>query len=160
MRFFPGAIIISLFILFGCNEQNRCYQSTDTLMIASFTASDFAVYDTLIVYGVDRTGTGDTLAHDTLPSQIKRYHLPLSLTEDSTGFVIQTHYATDTLYLYHTMDLKFISEFCGYAPKYQLQGASFTSGIDSVQISDPIVYTDTLAINEQNITIYFHFPAP
>ena len=162
MRFFPAAIIILLFILYGCNEQNRCYESTDTLMIASFTASDFSVYDTLIVNGVSRTGKGDTLVYDTLSSQSKRYPLPLSLTEDSTGFVIQTHYATDTIYLYHTMTMKFISEYCGYAPEYQIEGASFTSGIDSVQISDPIVNTKSLAkkINDQNITIYFHFSAP
>lgn len=159
MRFFPITIIILLFIFFGCNDQNRCYESVDTLMIASFKASNFNVYDTLVVYGVDRTATGDTLVYDTLSAQSKRYPLPLSLSDDSTGFVIQTHNAIDTLYIFHTMEMKFISEYCGFAPEYQLKGSSFTSGIDSVQISDAVVNTNSLAknINDQNITIYFNF---
>jgi len=158
MKFCPAIILILLIILIGCNDQNRCYESMDTQMIASFKASDFSIYDTLYIHGIGRVSTGDTLVYDTTSSQSKRYPLPLSLSDDSTGFVIRTQNATDTLYLHHTMTMQFISENCGFAPEYKLKGASFTRGIDSVKISDPIVNTNSLAktINDQNITVYFN----
>lgn len=159
MKFCPATIVILLFILFGCNDQNRCYVSVDTRIIASFKASDFRVYDTLFVQGAGRTGTGDTLVFDTLSSQSKRYPLPLSLSNDSTGFVIQVGSRKDTVYIYHTMAMKFISEYCGFAPEYQLKSFMFSAGIDSVKISDPVVNTNSINknVNDQNITIYFNF---
>ncbi len=162
MKFSPAAILFIIVILSGCNEKNRCYESTDTLMVASFKASDFRVYDTLLVHGTGRTGTGDTLVFDTLSSQNKRFPLPLSLSNDSTGFVIKAEGRQDTLYVTHSMTMKFISESCGFAPEYQIKGFIFTSGIDSVKISDAFVNTKSTdkKVNDQNIIIYFNFTAP
>lgn len=162
MKFCPAQIVILLFIFWGCNDQKGCYESVDTRMIASFKVSDFRVYDTLFVQGVGRTGTGDTLVYDTQASQSKRYPLPLSLSEDSTGFVIRAGSRRDTVYILHSMTMKFISEYCGFAPAYKLKGSSFSKGIDSVNISDAVVNTHSIDknVNDQNITIYFNFSVP
>lgn len=162
MKFCPATIAIIILIFGGCNDQKGCYESVDTKLIAFFKASDFRVYDTLFVQGVGRTGTGDTLVYDTLASQSKRYPLPLSLSDDSTGLVIRAGIRRDTVYIFHTMTMKFISEYCGFAPEYQIKGSSFTAGIDSIKISDAFVNTHSIDknVNDQNITIYFNFSVP
>ena len=153
------ALLALLFILYGCSDEQGCYDSVDTKMVASFKVSDFRVFDTLIIHGVGRNTTGDTLVNDTLSSQSKRFSLPLSLSEDSTGFVILAGGIRDTVYIHHLMKGVFISEYCGFAPEYSIQATSFTSGIDSIQISDAVVNTKSLEknIDDQNITIYFNF---
>jgi hypothetical protein len=162
MKFCPATIFILIIILTGCNDQKGCYESVDTRIIASFKTSEFRVYDTLFVQGTGRTGTGDTLVYDILASQSKRYPLALSLSEDSTGFVIHAGGRRDTVYILHSMTMKFISEYCGFAPEYHLKGTLFTSGIDSINISDAIVDTHSIDknVNDQNITIYFNFSVP
>jgi hypothetical protein len=158
MKFWTTIVVAFVFILGGCNDQNRCYDSVDTRLVAIFKVSDFRVYDTLYIHGVGRIATGDTLVFDTLSAQSKRLALPLSLSADSTGFIVFTGTVSDTFYLHHTMIMKFISEYCGFAPEYKLTGSFFTKGIDSLTISDPVVNTQSLAknINDQNVTIYFN----
>lgn len=145
-------------ILTGCDEQNRCYESVNTQIVLTLKSSDFSVYKGLVIHGVDRNAAGDTLVNDTLSSQSKRFALPLSVSADSTGFVFKIGTVNDTIYLYHRMTLQFISESCGFAPKYTIDGTSFNAGIDSVRILDPIVNTKSLAKNnnDQNIIIYFN----
>jgi hypothetical protein len=158
MKYWLTIFVAFVFILGGCNDQNRCYDSVDTEMITSFKVSNFSVFDTLVIRGVGRISKGDTLVNDTLSSQSKRFPLPLSLSDDSTGFVIIAGKFVNTVYIRHSMTMKFISEYCGFAPEYRLKGSSFTSGIDSVKISDPLVNTNSIAknTNDQNITIYFN----
>jgi hypothetical protein len=159
MKYYQSTLVTLLFIIIGCNDQKGCYDSTDTLMVASFKVSDFRVFDTLFIKGVGRNGIADTLVYDTLSSQSKRFPLPLSLSEDSTGFVIKAGGFRDTLYMRHSMTMKFLSEYCGFAPEYLIKGSFFTSGIDSVKISDELVNTKSVQknTNDQNITIYFNF---
>lgn len=158
MKYWKATIVALLFILFGCNEAKVCYESVNSVMITSYKASDFRIFDTLVIHGVGRIATGDTLVNDTLSSQSKHFPLPLSLADDSTGFVILNGSIRDTVYINHSMNMQFISEDCGFAPEYHIKGSSFTAGIDSVQVSDAIVNTKSLAknINDQNITIYFN----
>jgi hypothetical protein len=159
MKYYQSTIVALIFILFGCTSEKGCYDSTETLMIASFKESDYRVFDTLYIHGIGKDGRGDTLVYDTLSSQSKRFPLPLSLSADSTGFVIVAGGFSDTLYIRHSITMKFLSEYCGFAPEYLIKGSIFTAGIDSVIISDEVVNTKSSqkSTNDQNITIYFNF---
>lgn len=158
MKYWLTLLVAFEFIFGGCNDQNRCYDSVTTLMVTSFKVSDFSAFDTLVIKGVGRDAAGDTLFKDTLSAQSKRFTLPLSLSADSTGFVLFGTVSRDTIYIRHSMTMKFISEACGFAPLYHIKGTFFSFGIDSVKISDPLVNTNSIAknTNDQNITIYFN----
>jgi hypothetical protein len=151
-------LIVLLAIVASCSEQDRCYDSTDTYLIAKFIDSDSTTIDSLLIWGVAKNDTG--WVRDTLPSLSKRYPLPLSLENDSTGFVLFVNGGADTLFIYHSMQMKLVSEACGFAPYYELKGFSYTSRIDSVNISDPNVGPTSIEKpnNEQNITVYFNLP--
>ena len=157
MRYF--VIVGSLFalMLWSCNNGNRCYDSVDTLMVTSFSIDGFKTINSLVINGVNRSDLGDTLVNDSSSALTKSDNLPLSLTADSTGFVIKTNGTTDTLYIRHSMSLVFVSRYCGFAPDYVLLGSRHTPGIDSVKIFHPKVNPSSiqLAPNGQNITIYF-----
>ena len=158
MKYFLATLSIFLLIFTGCDQQNRCYDSVNSLMVVSLKSSDFSVYNNLIVYGVGRTNTGDTLVNDTTSSQLKRFALPLSVSRDTTGFVFKIGNVKDTIYFRHNMTMKFISESCGFAPEYKLTSTFFSPGIDSVKFSDPIVNTKSINKNSnaQNTIIYFN----
>ena len=158
MRYFVIVISLFAFILVSCNNGNRCYDSVDTLMVTSFSINGFKTINDLVIKGVNRNDVGDTLVNDSLSAQTKTYNLPLSLTADSTGFVLKTNGTTDTLFIRHTMSLNFVSRYCGFAPDYVLTGSRHTSGIDSVKIFNAKVnpLSIQLAPNGQNIYIYFN----
>ena len=154
-----SVIVISLFafILGSCNNGNRCYDSVDSLMVTSFSINGFKTINDLVIKGVNRNDVGDTLVNDSLSTLTKTYNLPLSITADSTGFVIKANGTIDTLFIRHTMTIVFVSRYCGFAPDYVLTGSRHTSGIDSVKIFNPKVnpLSIQLAPNGQNISIYF-----
>lgn len=158
MKYLLSLITACLVTFTGCDEQNRCYESVNTQVVISLKNSNFSVYKGVVIYGVDRNAAGDTLVIDTLSSQSKRFALPLSLSADSTGYVFKIGNVNDTIYFHHTMDMQFISQSCGFAPKYSIDSTSFNSGIDSVRILDPAVTTKSIEknINDQNIIIYFN----
>jgi len=157
MRYTLVVISLFAFTLWSCNNGNRCYDSADTFMVTSFSINGFKTINDLIIKGVNRNDIGDTLVNDSLSAVTKSCNLPLSLTADSTGFVIKTNGTTDTLYIRHTMTLVFVSRYCGFAPDYVLKGSRHTLGIDSVKIFHPKVNPSSiqLAPNGQNIRIYF-----
>jgi len=158
MKYLLTLLTACLLILTGCDEQNRCYESVNTQIVITLKSSDFSIYHGLIIHGVDRNATGDTLVNDTLSSQSKRFTLPLSVSADSTGFVLTIANVKDTLYFHHQMSMQFISESCGFAPKYTIDGTSYHTGIDSVRILDPVVNTKSIEknTNDQNVIIYFN----
>jgi hypothetical protein len=158
MRYY--LIVISLLVLItgSCNDENRCYEPVDTLMVTSFSINGFKQIDTLIINGVNRFDVGDTLVNDKESALTKRYTIPLSLTADSTGLVLKANRIKDTLYIRHTMVISFISENCGFAPDYVITGFRYTKGIDSVKITDTKVNPKSIEkkINDQNISIYLN----
>ena len=158
MRFYLFIFSLLIFALVSCNDGNRCYESVDTFMVTSFSVNGFLTIDTLIINGVDRNDIGDTLVNDQASTLTKRYGLPLSLSADSTGFVLNANGIKDTLYIRHTMIISFISENCGFAPNYIISGFRYTKGIDSVRISDAKVNQNSIEkkTNDQNISIYFN----
>lgn len=158
MRFYLFIISLLIFVMVSCNDGNRCYESVDTLMVTSLTVNGFKSINTLVINGVDRNDVGDTLVNDLQSTLAKRYPLPLSLSADSTGFVLQANGKKDTLYIRHTMIISFISENCGFAPNYVISGFRYSKGIDSVKISDAKVNPNSIEkkTNDQNIIIYFN----
>jgi hypothetical protein len=161
MRFYLFIFYLFIFALVSCNNGDRCYDSVDTLMVTSVSVNGFKPINALIINGVDRKDVGDTLVNDTLSTLTKRYMLPLSLSSDSTGFVLKVNGTKDTLYIRHTMIIGFVSEFCGLAPNYIISGFRYTKGIDSVKIFDSKVNPQSIEKNakDQNISIYFNFTA-
>jgi hypothetical protein len=157
MRFSILIISLFIFVMVSCNDGNNCYDSTNTVMVASFTIDGGKQIKTLVINGVNRNNIDDRLVIDTSSTLTKRYALQLSLSADSTGFVINSNSLKDTLYIRHTMIMGFISENCGFAPNYVISGFRFTKGIDSVKISDAQVNPNSIAkiTNDQNISIYF-----
>ncbi len=157
MRYYLIVIVLFVFTLVSCNDGNRCYDSVDTLMVSSFSINEFKQIDTLLITGVNKNDVGDTLVNDASATLTKRYPLPLSLSADSTGFVLQVNGISDTLFVRHTKIIRFISQFCGFAPDYIISGFRYTSGVDSVKITDHKVNSQSTAktANDQNIIIYF-----
>ena len=158
MRYALIAISMWVFVLFSCNDGNRCYESVDTLMVTSVSVDSFKNVKTLVINGVNRHDIGDTIVNDTLSTLTKKVTLPLSLSADSTGFVLKTNGIKDTLYIRHSMTVVFISENCGFAPNYLITGFRYTKGIDSVRVSDAQVNPKSIEkkTNGQNISIYFN----
>jgi len=161
MRFSLFIISLLIFGMVSCNDGNRCYDSVDTLMVTSFSVNGYKSIKTLVINGVDRSDVGDILVNDTDSALTKRYPLPLSLSADSTGFVLTANGKKDTLYIRHTMIISFISENCGFAPNYVISGFRYTKGIDSVKVSDAKVNPNSILkkTNDQNISIYFNSAA-
>jgi len=157
MRFYLSIISLSLVALVSCSDGNGCYESVDTLMVTSFSVNDSIQIKTLVIKGVDRNALGDTLVNDQDSTLTKRYTLPLSLSADSTGFVLEVNGIKDTLYIRHSMMMIFISENCGFAPNYVISGLRHSAGIDSVKITDKKVNPKSIEkkTNDQNISIYF-----
>ena len=158
MRYFQILIPLFLFVLSSCNDGNRCYESVDTLMMGSFTINDAKTINTLTIKGINRNLVGDTLVNYATPTTIVKATIPLSLSADSTGFVIVANNRKDTIFVRHTMIIKLISENCGFAPNYNISGVRFTAGIDSVKITDGEVNPKSIekTTNDQNISIYFN----
>ena len=157
MRFYLFIISLSLITLVSCSDGNGCYDSVDTFMVTSFSVNDSLQIKSLVIKGIDRNAVGDTLVNDRDSTLTKRYPLPLSLSADSTGFVLEVNGKKDTLYIRHSMIMMFISENCGFAPNYIVSGIRHTAGIDSVKIKDTKVNPQSKEknTNDQNISIYF-----
>ena len=161
MRFYRFKYFFFVLALVSCSEGDRCYESVDTFMMTSFSINGFKPINDITINGINRTDVGDTLVNDTLSTLNKRYVLPLSLSTDSTGFILAVNGVKDTLYVRHTMIMTFISDNCGFAPDYVISGFGYTSGIDSVKLFDPKVNPKSIEkkANDQNISIYFNSAA-
>lgn len=157
MRFYLFIVSLLILSLVSCSDGNRCYDSVDTLMVTSFSVNGLEQIRSLVIKGVDRNDLGDTIVNDQDSTLTKRYPLPLSLSADSTGFVVEVNGVKDTLYIRHSMIIKLISENCGFAPYYVISGSRHTAGIDSVKITDKKVNPQSIEknTNDQNISIYF-----
>lgn len=159
MRFRNLWTILAIFLLFSCSSGSRCYESTDTLMVTSFTGGTTKKIGPFTIRGYGKNAAGDTLVNVSDSVLVRKVGLPLSLTADSTGFVVTANGQTRTFWVKHTMNLQLISQSCGFAPYYKLTAARYGSLIDSVRASDPDVSPKSVeryASHGQNITIYLH----
>jgi hypothetical protein len=132
-------------------------------MVTVFTVNKTLNIDTLLVKGYNRNANGDTLAFNIVPALAKTVGLPLSLTADSTGFVVFANGKSATFWLKHTMNFQLISQSCGFAPNYVLTATRHSSLIDSITVSDQLVgpkSVEKYATLGQNITVYLHLTTP
>lgn len=159
MKYWGLILTVFLLVAASCSDEERCYESTSTLMIARFVDSRSLSMDSLIVWGLGKEE--DTIVYDPVSSVDKRYPLPLSLSSDTTGFVLFVNGKADTVFIPHSMQMRLVTEACGFAPYYELDSAVFSSGIDSVGLSDSDV--NPISINkdegQENIIIYFDLTA-
>lgn len=163
MRFRFPSVLFAVMLLLSCNNGSHCYESSDTLMVTTFSGSTAVKIDSILVTGYRRNAVGDTLEYSKVPALTSKVGLPLALSADSTGFSVYANGKSGTFWLKHTMDIKLISQSCGFAPYYKLTATRHSSLIDSVRISDPVIdpkSVETYEPNGQNITIYLHLTTP
>jgi hypothetical protein len=156
-------IALAVALLLSCNNGAHCYESADTLLVTSFTGNGVLKIDSILIKGYQRNGVGDTLDYNKDSALVKKIGLPLSLSADSTGFVVFANGRSSTFWVKHTMNFQLISQSCGFAPFYQLVATRHSSMIDSIQVTDKSVDPKSIeryATNGQNITIYLHLTTP
>lgn len=156
-------LLFSFLFLQSCNNGDHCYESTDSLMITNFIGDNKIKIDSILVYGYNRDLLKDTLIYQKPASLNVRLGLPLSLSVDSTGFVVFTNGKKSYFWLRHQMNLQLISQSCGFSPFYKLNSIRYSSLIDSVKIIDKEVDPKTAekyANNGQNITVFLHLSNP
>jgi hypothetical protein len=128
-------------------------------MITSFTGDNAKKIGPLVIRGYNRNSVGDTLYSNPDSAQVKRVGLPLSLTADSTGFVVSFNNITGTFWVKHSMNFQLISQSCGFAPYYKLIATKHSTQIDSLRVFNPTVdpkSIETYSTNGQNVTIFLH----
>jgi hypothetical protein len=155
--------IISLVMIFtSCNNSGHCYESVDTLMVTTFTGNNSKKIGSIVVRGYGRNAVGDTLFNNKDSALTKKIGLPLSVLTDSTGFVVTANGRNSIFWVRHTMDIKLLSQACGFVPYYKLMAAKHTLLIDSMAIYNPDIDPKSIEIystSGQNITVYLHLTA-
>ncbi len=162
MRFRITTIFFTTLLLLSCNSGTNCYESNETLMVTTFIGNQSTKIGPLVITGYGKNAVGDTLFNLKDSALLKRVTLPLSLTSDSTGFIAFFNNKSTIFWVRHSMDIKFISQSCGFAPYYLINATKYLGLIDSLRVSQPIVdpkSTETFSTNGQNITIYLHLTA-
>jgi hypothetical protein len=154
---------ISAVILFAsCNNGGHCYESVDTLMVTTFTGNNSKKIGPIVVRGYGRNAVGDTLFNNLDSALTKKIGLPLSLSADSTGFVVTANGRNSIFWVRHTMNIQLISQACGFAPYYKVNATKHTVLIDSMTVFNPVIdpkSIETYSASGQNITIYLHLTA-
>ena len=81
-------LIFAVLLLISCNNSSHCYESSETLLVTTFTGGGILTIDSILVRGAMKTGIGDTLKFSKDSALTVSAGLPLSLSADSTGFVV------------------------------------------------------------------------
>ncbi|MCX6219416.1 MAG: DUF6452 family protein [Bacteroidia bacterium] len=163
MRFRFLILLLAVMLLHSCNNGSHCYESSETLLITTFTANGTIKIDSIMVRGYNRLAKGDTLVFNKDSAIVKKVGLPLSVSADTTGFVVYANGKASSFWVKHTMNFQLISQSCGFAPNYELIALRHSSLIDSIRILDPVVgpkSAEKYATNGQNITVYLHLTTP
>ncbi|MCK9411662.1 MAG: DUF6452 family protein [Prolixibacteraceae bacterium] len=158
-------IILLLVIMFisSCNNGSHCYESSETLLVTNFTADGKINVDSIMVRGYNRFAKGDTLVFNRVSATAVKIALPLSVSTDTTGFVVFANGRSSSFWVKHSMNFQLISQSCGFAPNYELIALRHSSLIDSIKVLDPVVNpksAEKYATNGQNITVYLHLATP
>ena len=97
------------------------------------------------MYGIDRQ---DSVLQG---SNVKIFDFPLSMHEASSSYIMTADTITDTLELFYTSKLAFISVECGFTKNFEIQSLSFTNNIiDSISI----VKNNADLSDEENLKIF------
>lgn len=140
---------------FSCENYKDCNSPVQTsLGIRFYTFFRGRETDTtlpaLTLYGI---GKKDSLLEAATPAN--GIFVPLNAAADSTRFFLRpdtTATAGDTLGVYYTRDLRFISSGCGFTTLYHIDTVYYTTHyIDSVAVATKKIITT----NATNLKIYY-----
>lgn len=153
-------IIISFLFAFvlitslaSCDDDDTCSSSTDSVVYSEFYTiingnEQDTMLDNVSIYGIGNEGYFIYYERYGLGNMF----LPLSAHTDSCSFVIDVNFAPDTLTMYYSSELNFLSQECGFVNIYDISNIKTThNNIDSISITNKKVTTEY----GQNIKIYF-----
>jgi hypothetical protein len=149
-------LIISGIILFfvSCENTDECNHSTVAGVNYALQKNASSSVNSIYIAPVDNPV--DTIYYSGSASNYIKT-LPLSLSADTTAFLfiasdtIDT--TTDIIVFYHSMNLDFLDEPCGFVPEFKLDSIKYTSErIDSLYWIYKDVTTD---IEVENIKITY-----
>lgn len=166
-------LILASIIFLACKKDNTCYQPRDVRAQVGMVVKEVLKIDSLrdtVVVDTSITTYRDTsilqlhaLSLD-VDSPIHIYAAPRSaqigllLNPNADSIRYRLAYDTsstdyDTVVLYYTHSLQFISNSCGYTYYYTLGSAGLQGAqLDSFAIPNPSVTKD---VNKRNLNLYF-----
>ncbi|MBS0011920.1 MAG: hypothetical protein KFF49_10950 [Bacteroidales bacterium] len=142
-------LIAFIFLIASCTPES-CEQDTEVLMRAGFFSADSGEkesIDSLTVYGLY---IPDSLIYSMVT--LDMIDLPLNPSASSCAFVIENGGRSDTIEIFYSSHLSFVSAACGYIYLHELENVFFTTNdIVNILITGKSVNPG----NEQNIQILF-----
>lgn len=151
-----GSLFIMI-VLHSCVQNSVCLEPQTISMRGGFYYNDTSNkhVDTALVNA--NMFFGDSLNYFYKVKKLSKFSFPLSQINDHVQLIFQSDSASvasntiDTIELYYTRDLTFISVACGYRTNYNLDSAITTRNvIDSVLIGTPKI---TNEVNKEHLQI-------
>lgn len=149
-RYLIYSMLTILTILSGCTEDNFCLSNQHAMQTGFYVSNSRVQKDTVlnraVVFGLEN----DSILYQN--AKVSKLFLPLSFDGTSTVFVLNDSVFSETIYIYHTKTLNYISRECGFIYDFKIDSISHTNVfIDSVEIFYPYVkYGENL----ENVKIY------
>lgn len=133
----------------SCTSEG-CYKETDADLIVSLreTVTEIiTAQDSITIYGV---GMEDSTIYNN--ANILTANLPLDATGGYSEFVVINGLIADTISLWYSSNISFISKACGYSYIHTIESLKFTRHkIDTILIINESVTTN----DEENIRTFF-----
>lgn len=147
------AMLIAL--LGACNPADTCLTPQTVALRVGFSGGGVDTVLPNALLGLEKGGSWYALS---LKGQ-SGFALPLPQVQDSIRLLIrpdstlQSNEALDTINLWYTRELHFISTACGYETFFNLYGLSFTRHtLDTVELLQPKVNND---VNPEHVRLVF-----
>ena len=148
IRNFIG-FFIATGILLSCSSEG-CYEDTEADLIINLLETDaetISEIDSITIFGI---GPEDSLLYK--DASLKTVNLPLYAAEDYTDFAVINGLISDTIRVWYSSSLTFISKGCGYIYLHSIESIEYTTHrIDTVLIINKSVNTE----DEENLRTFF-----
>lgn len=139
----------ALFILWGCHPEKECNKSTIAGVNFGLIKQPASTTTGFIITPAQRL-------NDTLYATGKDFirSLPLATSDNKTVlWFTPTIGERDTLVFYHTMNLKFIDENCGFIPEFEIDSIAYShKNIDTIMLIYNLVTTD---LKNENVKLVY-----
>lgn len=144
----------ALMLLISCEVSDECNSSTVAGVNFTLQKKANSIVTGFVITSMDLPN--DTVYNSASSSSYIKT-LPLSVSNDTTAFVFTATDTIDTsndfIVFYHTMNLTFLDEPCGFVPDFKLDSIKYTdSKLDSIVWVFKDVTTD---IESENITVIY-----
>jgi len=148
IRTFIG-LFIAVILISACSSEG-CYEDTEanlSIHLRETDAETIAEIDSITIFGI---GPEDSLLYNN--TSVKSVTLPLYGAEDYTDFVVINGLISDTIRIWYSSSLTFISKACGYSYLHDIESVEHTKHrIDTVLIINKSVSTE----DEENLRTFF-----